>query len=294
MPRRLAWLALLATQGALAQTVLDDEEFVASDSPEAWAMNYVVATTAMTSFGATPACALGDWDVGIDLGHVPRLSREQQRVGFGGEKQEELNKSPVFGRLRLGLGLGAGVYAELGYTPPVTLDGVQPRDLVSLAVGKRWWQRDAWSLSSRVFGQHGSAHGDITCPEEIAGPFDRETNPFGCVQKSDDRIALDYYGADLTFAGGGAWQWHATAGVLRTEPTVRVNARVFTVIDNSRLVARGVLPYLALGIGREIAPGWRLGGELLHVPLDVQRTPGDVENDALTSARVMLRYTPAR
>lgn len=285
-------ILLLGGTCAAAQTVLDDEEFVASDSPEAWAMNYVVASTTMTASGATPERAFGEWDVAVDLGHVPRLSREQQQVGFAGEKAEDLNKSPVFGRLRLGIGLGAGFYGEIGYTPPLSIDGTKPRDLFSLALGKRWWQRDAWSVSSRLFGQHGSAHGDITCPEDIAGPFDRETNPFGCVEKSDDRIALNYYGADLTVAGGTAWRWHATAGVLRTEPTVRVDARVFTVIDNSRLVARGVLPYLATGVGREVAPGWTLTGELLHVPLDVQRTPGDVENDPLTSVRLQLRYAP--
>ena len=294
MRTRLAGILLLAPALAGAQTVLDDEEFVASDSPEAWAMNYVVASTTMTAFGATPERAIGEWDVAIDVGHVPHLSREQQRVGFAGEKAEDLNKSPVFGRLRVGIGLGAGVYGELGYTPPLEIDGARPRELFSLALGKRWWRRDEWSLSSRVFGQHGSAHGDITCPEEIAGPFDRETNPFGCVEASDDRIALNYYGADLTFAGGTAWRWHATAGVLRTEPTVRVDARVFTVIDNSRLVARGVLPFLAAGVGRELSPGWTLTGELLHVPLDVQRTPGEVENDPLTSVRLQLRYAPPR
>lgn len=283
---------MLAAQGAAAQVVLDDEEILASDRPEAWAMNHAVASTAMTAFGATPVRAFGEWDLAVDLGSVPHLSREQQQVGFGGDKAEDLNKSPVFGRLRIGFGLGAGFYGELGYTPPVAIDGVGPDDLFSLALGKRWWQRDDWSVSSRVFGQHGSAHGDITCPEEIAGPFDRETNPFGCLEASDDRISLNYYGADLTVAAGDVWQWHGTAGVLRTEPKVQVDARVFTVIDNSRLVARGVLPYLSVGVGREIVPGWTLAGELLHVPIDVQRTPGDVENDAMTSLRLQLRYAP--
>lgn len=274
----------------MAQTVLDDEEILASDRPEAWAMNYVVASTTMTAFGATPELAAGDWQVAADLGHIPRLSREQQSVGFGGEKAEDLNKSPVFGRVRAAVGIGGGFVAELGYTPPLTIDGTRPRDLFSLALGKRWWQSDALSLSSRLYGQHGSARGDITCPEDIAGPFDAQTNPFGCLEASDDRIALNSYGADVTLAGDGAWAWHATAGVLRTEPKVQVDARVFTVIDHSRLVARGVLPYFAVGLGREIAPRWVVTGEVLYVPIDVQRTPGDVENDSLTSLRLQLRY----
>lgn len=290
MLRRFAWAMLLAAQASVAQTVLDDEEILASDRPEAWAMNYVLASTTMTAFGATPALEAGDWQVAADLGHIPRLSREQMRVGFGGEKAEDLNKSPVFGRLRFGVGLGAGFVAELGYTPPLTIDGTQPRDLVSLALGRRWWQDDAWSLSSRVYGQHGGARGDITCPEDVAGPFDPDTNPFGCLRKSDDRIALNSYGADLTVAGQGPWAWHATAGVLRTEPQVQVDARVFTVIDHSRLVARGVLPYLAVGIGRELAPRWHATAELLHVPLDVRRDAGGVENDALTSLRLQIRH----
>lgn len=292
MRTRMAILLCLAPALGAAQTVLDDEEILASDRPEAWAMNYVVASTTMTAFGATPGLGRGAWQLSADLGHIPRLSRRQQRVGFGGEKAEDLNKSPVFGRVRLGLGLGAGVVAELGYTPPVAIDGARPRDLVALAIGKRWWQDEAWSLSTRVFGQHGRAGGDITCPRDVAGPFDPQANPFGCVARSNDRIALNAYGADLTFAHDAAWAWHATLGVLRTEPTVRVDARVFTVIDRSRLVARGVLPYVALGLGRDLAPGWRATAEWLHMPIDVRRTPGEVENDALDSLRLQLRWSP--
>lgn len=292
MLRRAACLFLLALPPAAAQTVLDDEEILASDRPEAWAMNYVLASTTMTAFGATPVLARGNWEVSADLGHVPELSRAQQRVGFGGEKAEDLNKSPVFGRVRLGLGLGAGVVAELGWTPPVSIDGARPRDLVSLSFGRRWTHDDGWSLSARVFGQHGRATGDITCPRAVAGPFDPQTNPFGCVRRSNDRIALNAYGADLTWASAGDWAWHATLGVQRTEPRVRVDARVFTVIDRSRLVARGVLPYAAIGMGRALGPQWHAAAELLYVPIDVRRTPGEVENDALASLRLRLRWTP--
>ncbi len=294
MLRRLICLTLLFAPPLMAQSIVDDQEILASDRPEAWAMNYVLASSVMTSFGATPELAAGEWNVGAEIGHIPRLSRRQQQIGFGGEKAEDLNKSPVFGRLRLMLGLPAGFVAELGYTPPVKIDGTSTDDLFALAFGRRLLQRDTWSLSARAFGQHGSAHGDITCPADIAGPFDEDSNPFGCVEASDDRIALNYYAVDLTAAGDvGLWQWHAGGGAVRSEPKVQVDARVFSVRDRSRLVARGMLPYLALGIGREIAPGWSLAGEILHVPLDVQREPAEgVENDPLTSVRLMLRYWP--
>lgn len=274
--------------------MIRDEEILASDRPEAWAMHYVSAASFMTAFGATPELAAGEWRLAGELAHVPSLSEAQQQVGFGGEKAEDLNKSPVFGRLRASVGLPAGWVVELGYTPPLTIDGTRTRDLFALGFGRRTLERDAWSLSTRVFGQHGSASGDITCPEQVVGPFDSQTNPFGCVEPSRDRIALNHYGADATFeALRPSWRWHATLGGVRNEPTVHVNARVFTVIDRSHLVARGVLPYLALGATRELSPHWALAAEVLHVPLDVRREiDGDVENDAYTALRLRLSWMP--
>jgi hypothetical protein len=86
---------------ARAQTIVHNDEHLASDRPEAWAMNYVAASTFMTAFGATPTLAAWRWGVVLDLGDIPRLSEAQQRVGFNGIKQEDLNKSPIFGRIRL-------------------------------------------------------------------------------------------------------------------------------------------------------------------------------------------------
>jgi hypothetical protein len=285
----------LAAGTAGAQEVIRDEEILASDQPEAWAMHYVSAASFLTAFGATPALAPGEWDVAGELGHVPSLSSEQQRVGFGGEKAEDLNKSPVFGRLRGRIGLPGGFVAELGWTPPLTIDGTRTHDLFALALGRRLLDRERWSLSARLFGQHGTATGDITCPSQVVGPFDAETNPFGCVVPSHDRIALNHYGADATLAWGETWRGHATLGLVRNEPHVQVDALVFTVRDNSHLVGRGVLPYFALGVTRSIAPRWEAAAELLHVPLDVRRTPdGGVGNDAFTGLRMRLGWAPGR
>jgi hypothetical protein len=288
--------ALLMAEGQAGaqEVVITDQEHLASDRPEAWAMHYVGAATLMTAGGATPAWAPGDWDLALDLGHIPRLDAAQQTVGFRGTKREDLNKSPVFARLRWRVGLPAGFVAELGYTPPLEVDGTRTRDLFAAAVGRRLAGSKDWSLSARAFGQHGWAQGDITCPEEVVGSADPEVNPAGCIGRSRDRIALRHYGVDLTAArDAGAWQGHATLGVARMEPVVQVDAPIAGLRDRSRLVARGVLPFVAIGVRRALAPRWSIGAELLHVPLDVRREDdGPVRDDAFTSLRLQLRHTP--
>jgi hypothetical protein len=292
MLSRLALLLLIGATSAGAQTVVHNDEHLARDRPEAWALNYFVASTFMTGFGDAPALRPMQWAMAVEAGQVPRLSEAQQRVGFNGVKQEDLNRSPVFGRLRLSLGLPAGWVAELGYTPPLTINRTQPRDLVAVAIGRRVLQREHFSLALRVFGQHGRALGDITCPQALAGITDIERNPYGCRAASRDQVTLDYYGAELAPAWSeGPWQAFAGIGAVRTELAVQVDALTFDVRDRSRLVSRGVLPFATVGAGRELTAQWRLGFELLYVPLSVRRTlNASRENDPLTSARLELRY----
>src|SRR5664279_2999189 len=90
--------------GVRAQAVIHNDERLDTDRPEAWALNYMAASSLMTAFGETPALAPWHWGVALDLGQIPRLSAAQQRVGLDGTKQEDLNKSPVFGRARVYLG----------------------------------------------------------------------------------------------------------------------------------------------------------------------------------------------
>jgi len=280
------------TGNAGAQTVIQEDEFLAPDRPEAWAMNYFAASSLMTSFGESPELPPGRWGVAVELGHIPRLSDAQRRVGFNGFKTEDLNKSPVFGRLRLWLGLPAGWIAEVGYTPPLSIDGARPRDLAALAIGRRVFERGDYTLSARAFGQHGQVQGDITCPEDLASVADSERNPYGCQARSDDRIELNYYGVDLTSAWTtGIWHWHAGMGVARTELEVQVDALTYDVRDRSRLTARDALPFFVLGTGRQLGTHWSLDMEILHVPLTVRRDPdAPRERDPLTSLRLQLRY----
>jgi len=290
-PCSAAWLwLLLASGGARAQAEFRQDERLAQDRPEAWAMRFATGTTLFTSFGADPP---DRWDLAMDVGHVPQLDDDQRRVGFNGTKTEDLNKTPVFGRLRLRAALGGGWFAELGYTPPLLVDGVRPERLFAGAIGRSFAVGERWRWQARVLGQHGGVRGDITCPEALVGVDDPVRNPYGCQARSDDVVDMHYYGADLT-AGwhSGAWRWHADAGVVRSELQVQVDALTFDVHDRSRLVANGWMRWLAFGVRRGLSPRWDLGAELLVVPLWVQRPGEGSERDPLASLRVQLRWQP--
>lgn len=294
---RLGKLLVFTMMGAAGQAAaqhdhdLHSHEVLGADRPEAWAMNYMAASSLMTGFGLPDGLDAWQWQLAADIGHIPHLSARQRRVGFNGFKLEDLNKSPVFGRVRLQLGLPRGFQLDIGFTPPLEIDGAQPRDLLAVAVGKTIWRGEYLALAVRAHGQHGQVSGDITCPEELAIGYDRELNPYGCQAPSDDRVDLNHYGVASLLGGAWRdWRWHAEWGALRTEPEVQVDAQVFDVRDRSHLVARGWLRHYAVGIGRERGRwGWR--AEVLHVPLDVRRADGR-DNDALTSFRLQLRYRP--
>src|SRR5258705_11027088 len=116
-----AWpLALfLLGHAAAAQTVVATNKTVASDTPEGWAMRYFTGATLLTSFGETAKLAPWRWNVAADLGTIPHLSHAQQRGVFGSFPNGDLNKSPVFGRLRAAVGLPYDWVAEVAYTPPL-------------------------------------------------------------------------------------------------------------------------------------------------------------------------------
>jgi hypothetical protein len=287
----LSLLCMVALQ-AQAQEVVRQDEFLHSDRPEAWAMNRVAAASLLTAFGQTPTLEPGRWALAAEAGDVPRLSESQRRVGFDGDKIEDLNKSPAFARLRVQLGLPAGWVAELGYTPPLAINGAKPHDLLAASIGRRLFERGAFSLSARAFGQHGAIDGDITCPADLAAVTDPQRNPYGCEAASSDRISINDYGVDATAGwNSGRWHWHATGGVVRTELQVQVDALTFGFRDRSRLVANGVLRYAALGVRRDLGTHWSVATEVLHVPLDVRRGPdAAVRSEPLTSWRLQLRY----
>ena len=292
------WLlaALAAPLGVSAQDtgprVTRDDQTVGRTTPEAWSMRYLAGTTLLTSHGESPALAPWQWNLAGDLGHIPRLDEAQRTVGLGGIKTEDLNKSPVFGRLRGAVGLPGGWVAELAWTPPVEIRGSKARHFFAGSVGRRFIDEGGFSLSARAIGQAGEVRGDITCPGRLAGNPDPVQNPYQCQAPSNDVFTVNYVGADATAAWRrGDWSWHAAAGLVKTRLTAQVDALIFDVNERTKLTSADALGWITGGVGYAIDRRWRVGAELLFVPLEVVRPPsGAKERDSLASLRAQVSY----
>jgi hypothetical protein len=293
MRSRLAAALLLLHAGIAGALPTDDSRSgIPLHQPDAWAMAYVAASTLFSGYGESPALAPGEHALGVELGHIPRLSREEQRVGLGGTKYEDLNKSPLIGRARAWIGLPWDSVLELGFAPPLEIDGAKPEDLFSLALSRRLLTRGRWSLSTRLHAQHGAARGDVTCPAELAGVSNPQLNPFGCMAASDDRIALNQYGLEFSGAhalGDGGWRGHATLGWLRMEPEVHIHADLRAYYNRSALFSSGLRPYLTLGAGRRFGRGYDARVELLYLPLEIRRPGAEPSAEPFWSLRLLLR-----
>ena len=268
---------VLSTAGtsAVAQDVLFDYEREAFDSPEGWAMAHTVAATLNLGAGPSGPMAVGDWRLSAELGSIPHLSREDQRVGFGGFKLEDMNKSPVFGRGRLHVGLPAAVTAELSWTPPLEINGGQPENLVGLALERSLWQGESWRVGARLFAVRGDATGDTTCSRSVAAqPPGTAANPYGCRAPSDDTLRLDHEGVELMVSrtlGNGLWQPFVALASTHLNPYVEIEALVFDSLDLSELESSGTVQTLSAGTLLRVSPRWQVSAALSWTPLTVRR-----------------------
>ena len=268
-------------------------EHLAFDRPEAWALKYFAAVSTFTGLG--PPIAREPWsiDFGLEGGWIPHLSDSQRRVGYDGTALEDLNKTPVFGRPRLAVGLPGGLSAELGWVPPVEIDG-ERSNLVAGALERPFFEPGALTLGLRVYGQVGHAKGDFTCSKSVASqPPGSGGNPLGCNGTSKDTATLDDVGAALTggvkIGGGGAL--HFAAGATYNDLAFQTGAVELGVPDDTRLVTHGWTGWAAAGAGWPLGERLGFSVEAFYSPLIVRRPPGQgTQNDGLFNVRALLRY----
>ncbi len=264
---------------------------LAFDSPEAWALKWFVAATTFTPLAPPRTRAPGAIEVGLEAGWIPHLSESQRRVGFAGTALEDLNKTPVLGRVRAAVGLPGGFTAEVGWVPPVNMRGAKA-NLLDFALERPFFDSGPLALGLRGWGQVGHAKGDVTCPEDVvAQPPGSAGNPLGCQARSVDTSTLNAAGAALT--GGvklGAISVHAAGGATYNDVQFQVGAITNGFHDSTLLRTHGWTGWVAGGLDLPVAPFASIGAEAFYSPLTVKRPPSTMsEDDGLFNVRGILR-----
>jgi hypothetical protein len=292
----LAGLSLPAAS-ALAQPVLDFAEELDAERPEAWAMRWFSAALEPTGFGAPERRDPGAVGVGFEVGWLPHLSKAERTVGFSGTKTEDLNRTPLVGRIRADVGLGAGFTLGAGWIPPIELDGAEG-NLVSAWLERPLYESDRIRLGATLVATTGEVDGDFTCDEEsVAAGDDPVGNPYSCESVSKDEIQFDSWGVELAaawrFSGPAELEAHLAAAYRELDSEFHVDARWDGLIDRSILLYDGSDYTIAAGLARRLGERTRLAGEVVYVPLDVVRDPlgrAPSENDALLNVRLLLTW----
>ena len=282
-------LALALFSGrAFAQPLIEATEELEFDEPESWAMKYYASLALLTGMGVPEAMGAGKIDLGFEGGLVPQLSEEQRRVGFGGVKVEDLNRTPFFGRIRGRVGLSETTSLELAYLPPIEIDGTKPH-MFSVAVGRPFDVGGSWKMGLRGYGHFGSIEGDITCSsEELDGP-----NPYDCVAPSNDDLSQRAYGVEITTGPALASPLRPYVGVAFNylDLEFQVDAMHSGIHDRTLQLTDGATVALTGGATYAAGEKWRFTGELFYSWLSVTRPPSTTsDNDGLLNFRFLVAY----
>jgi len=277
----------------LAQAPESGYDFEAFDSPEGWAMAYTLASALNLGSGPAEHRGLFTWKIEAELASIPHLSKEQQRVGFGGFKPEDMNKSPVFGRARVSVALPAAVTAEFSWTPPLELDGAKPESLFGLALERELVSVGAWRLGGRLHAVRGHVSADVTCSRDVASYAPGSpSNLFGCSGASVDRLRMNQQGAEVMLSRSlfdGRLQPFVAYARTHFRPFVEVEAPLFDSTHFWELQTSGSVDSLTLGARATITPVWQSSIAFSYTPLSVIRPRMDNrQHDNFWSLRVAV------
>ena len=288
---RLIILALLMFFSSIAYS----DQKVDLDSPEGWAMAFMTASA--QNLGQAPPHTLNVRDISIsaELSSIPRLSKEQQKIGFGGFKDEDLNKSPAFGRLRANIGLPWNVDAEISWTPPLQINNSKPDHLWGAALSKPLFDNERISVGLRLFLLRGGVIASVTCSEDTINfaPYTLQ-NTAGCIGLSDDKLQMDHEGVEVFLSFNNTSNiipWISLAST-NIDNAVGIDAPLEIGRERATVYSSGTIQTLSFGLNYDISENWSLNAASSYTPLAVQRPNDSSDNDDFWNVRagLTIRY----
>ena len=252
------------------------------DTPEGWAMTFM--TTSAQNLGQMPPQSVNISDISIsaELSSIPRLTKEQQKVGLGGFKDEDLNKSPAFGRLRASLGLPWDINAEISWTPPFQINGSKPDDLWGAALSKPLFSNEKIGIGLRLFLLRGGVTASVTCSEDAIN-FEAysDENFVGCVGLSDDRLQMNHEGVEvfLSFNNSSVILPWISLASSNIDSSVNIDAPLKAGRETGTIHSSGSIQTLSVGFNYALDDDWSLNLSGSYTPLDVHRQNDHSDND---------------
>jgi len=290
-----ALILIAVATHASAQQRTGNTRDLDSDRPEAWAMNYFTSVTLLSGLSVPRSRAPGSVDIALELGRIPQLSESERRVGFDGLKVEDLNKSPVFVRPRVTIGLPWQSALIVSYVPPLHVYGLKPH-IFTVALERPMLEREPWTVGARIYGQLATVRGAFTCPDDVtAYPPGTPGNPYGCDTQSNDKAYQHYAGLELSFAYRierlGGLTPYATMGANYLNGKVQVHAQVNGRADRNRLDADTGTVSFGAGLIYPLDERFTLSAGAFYSPLEVARRPSESSvNDPLFNVRTQISY----
>jgi hypothetical protein len=284
---RLITLALLMFFSSIAYS----DQKVDLDSPEGWAMAFMTASAQNLGQAPPHAVKVRDISISAELSSIPRLSKAQQRIGFGGFKDEDLNKSPAFGRLRANIGLPWNLDAEISWTPPLQINDSKPDHLWGAALSKPLINNEKISIGLRLFLLRGGVIASVTCSQDNINfvPYTLQ-NTAGCIGLSDDKLQMDHEGVEVFLSFKNAsnilpWISLASSNI---DNSVEIDAPLEVGRERATVYSGGTTHTLSFGFNYDIRENWSLNAASSYTPLDVQRPNDSSDNDDFWNVRLGL------
>ena len=272
------------------QNVYVDQE-VDFGSPEGWGMAFM--TTSSQNLGQMPPHSVNIKDISIsaELSSIPRLSEEQQKIGFGGFKDEDLNKSPAFGRIRASIGLPWDLNAEISWTPPIQINNSKPDNLWGAAISKPIINNEKIGLGLRLFLVRGGAIASVTCSEDNLNfePYTLQ-NTAGCIALSDDKLKMDHEGIEIFLSLNNSsviLPWISLAS-SNLDNSVEIDAPLEVGRERATVYSSGTTQTISFGFTYDFNEDWSFNASSSYTPLDVRRPNYNSGNDNFWNVRFGL------
>ena len=274
---------------------LSSEE-VSFSSPEGWGMSYMSAASLNLSDSFPASLDLGELVITGEISTIPKLNREQQKIGFGGLKYEDLNKSPLFGRGKLKIGFYWDSVLELSYTPPLEIKGAKPNNLWGIALAKPIISNDSMNLGIRYYRLSGNAVADVTCSKNTVNqPLYTAGNPSGCISVSKDRIDLGHQGFEILLTRNHInekFKPYISLASTKIDSSVKIDAQLELSREIAFVQTSGTINTLSFGLNYKISDNWQFNLGTSYTPLDVNRPSPAGGDDDFWNLKLGFSWNP--